>query len=198
MNDVRLRLESLDCGILQGVNLEVIAGECVGLAGISGSGKSRLLRAIADIDPNNGEVYLDGRPRSAFKPSDWRRQVAMLPAESHWWGARVEEHLTASADDLAALNLPADVLTWSVSRLSSGERQRLALLRLLPQRPKVLLLDEPTANLDESNIQRVERWLTRQQRELSLSLIWVSHDEAQLRRVADRTFIIRAARLVPR
>lgn len=198
MNDVRLRLESLNCGILQGVNLEVTTGECVGLAGISGSGKSRLLRAIADLDPNYGEVYLDGRPRSAFEPSTWRRKVAMLPAESHWWGDRVEEHLIASADDLAALNLPADVLTWPVSRLSSGERQRLALLRLLPQRPKVLLLDEPTANLDGDNIRRVEHWLARQQRDLNLSLIWVSHDEAQLRRVADRTLIICASKLVPR
>lgn len=198
MNDVRLRLECLDCGILQDVNLELVPGECIGLAGASGSGKSRLLRAIADLDPNNGEVYLDGRRRRAFKPNDWRRQVAMLPAESHWWGDRVEEHLTASADDLVALNLPADVATWPVSRLSSGERQRLALLRLLTQKPKVLLLDEPTANLDESNIQRVECWLAQQQRNLSLSLLWVSHDESQLRRVTDRMFFIRAGRLVLR
>lgn len=197
MTDVRLLLESLDCGILQGVDLALAAGECLGLAGASGSGKSRLLRAIADLDPNGGEAYLDGQPRSAFKPSGWRRQVAMLSAESHWWGERVGEHLTAAPDELAALALPADVLEWPVGRLSSGERQRLALLRLLPQTPKVLLLDEPTANLDQSNTQRVEHWLTQQRRCQGLSLLWVSHDEAQLRRVADRAVLIRAGRLVP-
>lgn len=196
MTNIRLRLASLDCGILKDVSLELAAGECLGLTGASGSGKSRLLRAIADLDPNQGDVRLDGRPRSSFKPADWRRRVGMVAAESHWWGERVDEHLDDSVG-LQALDLSAGARTWAVTRLSSGERQRLAILRALSSAPSVLLLDEPTANLDMANTLRVEAWLHRQRRDHRLSIVWVGHDESQLGRVADRSVAIRDGRLVP-
>ena len=193
-----LCIRDLDCGILAGVHLTLAAGECVGLAGPSGSGKSRLLRAIADLDPNRGEVLLRDQARSAMPAHQWRRRVALLPAESHWWGETVAAHMPPpDARDLQALHLGAAIIDWETARLSSGERQRLALLRLLSRNPEVLLLDEPTANLDDQNARAVETWLGQLTRERGLGMLWVSHDPAQLTRVAQRSYRIDGGKLQP-
>lgn len=75
-------------------------------------------------------------------------------------------------------------MDWEVSRLSSGERQRLSLARLLAGYPKVLLLDEPTANLDKANTNRVEELILTYLREQGASALWVSHDPEQRHRMA--------------
>lgn len=187
MNSPRLQLVGLHPPQLQAVDLAVAAGEVLALHGPSGAGKSLLLRAIADLDPNDGEVMLDGRPRSGFKAPDWRRQVMLVPAESHWWHDRVSPHaIQWDTAMLAALGFDAQVLTWETRRLSSGERQRLALLRALAMRPPVLLLDEVTANLDDSNTEHVERLLNDYRRDTGASMLWVSHDPDQRARVAQR------------
>ncbi|RFA30148.1 hypothetical protein CAI21_08140 [Alkalilimnicola ehrlichii] len=188
-----LRLNQFDCGILKPLDLVIHERECVCLSGASGSGKSRLLRAIADLDPHGGEAVLRGHAQSAIPAPQWRRRVALLPAESQWWAETVGEHLpkAPAAADLRALDLPAEATSWNVARLSSGEKQRLALLRVVSLSPEVLLLDEPTANLDSDNAARVERWLLRLVREQRLAALWVSHDPAQIERVADARLRIR-------
>ncbi len=160
-------------------------GECVGISGPSGSGKTRLLRAVADLDVHEGQVALDGVPREHFRPSDWRRRVGLLPADNHWWLERIGDHLgDIDEEALERLGLEPDLLTQPVTRLSSGERQRFALLRLLANRPVVLLLDEPTANLDAQSAARVEALLECYRRSARASVLWVSHDLEQIRRVA--------------
>jgi ABC-type iron transport system FetAB ATPase subunit len=195
METALLRIDDLDCGSVRNVSFTLAAGECIAIIGPSGSGKSRLLRAIADLDPHGGEVWLRGELCSRMPAHRWRQRVGYLPAESAWWGELVADHMSdPGAERLAELGLSAEVLGWQVSRLSSGERQRLALLRLLAGEPEVLLLDEPTANLDPDSAERVERLLARCQAE-GTGLLWVSHDEVQVRRVADRGFQIVAGRL---
>ena len=192
------------------VSFSVDAAECVGLTGPSGSGKSLMLRSLADLDPHEGRVRLDGVDQEMVPPPDWRRRVGLLPAESQWWHARVGEHFPADAGAggaepsdggptrlLADLGFAADVLDWEIERLSSGEKQRLALLRLLRGQPRVLLLDEPTANLDRSNVEAVETLLARYRQERGAAVVWVSHDVEQLRRVTTRILRLRAGTLEP-
>jgi ABC-type iron transport system FetAB ATPase subunit len=197
-----LRLVGLRSQVLEPVDLSLAAGELVFLSGASGSGKSLLLRAIADLDPNQGEVWLDGSARSRMPAPLWRRRVGLLPAESHWWGERVGDHFPADAEDLLdRLGFGPDVPGWSVSRLSTGERQRLALARLLIMSPQALLLDEATANLDPPNRERVEGIIEDYRGGRSAAVLWVSHDPAQRQRLSRRTgarrLVIRDGRLEP-
>jgi ABC-type iron transport system FetAB ATPase subunit len=144
---------------------------------------------IADLDPNEGSVALDGARREAMPAPTWRRLVAYVPAESGWWGDGVAEHFPPGADlaaGLAALRLPDDALGWAVSRLSTGERQRLALLRAFVHAPRVLLLDEPTAALDEEATARVEALLRRWLGEAQGVLVLVSHSPEQRARMGTR------------
>ncbi len=191
-----LRLEDLAMGELAPLSLTVAAGEILCLSGASGSGKSRLLRAIADLDAHDGEIWLGDSPQSGVSGHCWRGWVMLVPAESQWWADRVGEHFAAvSPSDLAALGFTPQVLEWQVSRLSSGEKQRLALLRACSHAPRALLLDEPTANLDPELTRQTEAWLVAWAHRYRLPVLWVSHDRAQIQRVADRHFRIQATQL---
>lgn len=202
-----LRIDGIAHRTLAPIDLALDAGERVFVSGPSGSGKSLLLRAIADLDPHQGEVWLGAEPRSRMAAPVWRRRVALMPAESFWWAETVGVHLPTirpSGSDAARLNgwlaglgFDPDVLDWSVTRLSTGERQRLALLRLLAQRPEALLLDEATANLDPVNRDRVESLVETYRREQNAAVLWVSHDPEQRRRLGGRAFVIRDGRLEP-
>jgi ABC-type multidrug transport system ATPase subunit len=153
-----LRIDELATRLIGPVSFDIAAGECVALMGASGAGKSLLLRAIVDLDPNTGNVRVGDRVRSDMPASEWRKLVALVPAESGWWADRVGDHFPSTSDSTAsieALGL-ADSLEWEVSRLSTGERQRLAIARALCRKPEVLLLDEPAASLDEEATRRVE------------------------------------------
>ena len=175
-------------------DLEVAGGEIVALRGPSGSGKSLLLRALADLDPAEGEVTLGGTAREAIPAPEWRRRVAFVPAESGWWADRVGAHFSDGAELVEALGLPREALDWEVGRLSTGERQRLAIARALAVEPEVWLLDEPTAALDAEAAGRVEM-LIREGRDNGAAILIVTHDAEQARRLADRPHRIEAGRL---
>lgn len=187
-----LVLEQFRGGGLEPVDLTIEAGECVTLTGPSGSGKTRLLRAIADLDPHSGNARFDQQAIGTTPPPIWRRHVGLLPADSYWWHEQVADHFIGSPTGLLReLGLDDKCLTWQVSRLSSGERQRLALARMLNRQPSVLLLDEPTANLDPENTARVEKLVLQYAAQHQAAVLWVSHDAAQRRRVGQRRLMIR-------
>ena len=89
-------------------------------------------------------------------------------------------------EQLAQLGFDASVLDWDITRLSSGEKQRLALARALSLKPRALLLDEPTANLDQTHSAAVETLVGTYRVDHGIPVLWVSHDGAQRRRVAQR------------
>lgn len=203
MNQVRivetgLKVANFGVRTLSGIDFHIPSGESMGLAGPSGAGKTLLLRALADLDPHQGQMWLDGTAATQIPVDQWRRQVGLLPAESAWWHDTVGPHFNGAGDDLlSAVGFGREVMSWQVSRLSSGERQRLALIRLLCMHPKVLLLDEPSANLDAENTLLVENLLNRYCAEHQPAVIWVSHDPGQLSRNCDRICVIQDGRLAP-
>jgi putative ABC transport system ATP-binding protein len=187
-----LRLESLQ--LLGGTpfGLQVGDAECVAVSGPSGSGKTLLLRAIADLDPHSGRLWLNGQDYLSLLAPLWRRRVGLLPAESRWWSERARHDFGELAPGgLERLELGSDVLDRPLTQLSSGERQRLGLLRLLANRPDVLLLDEPTAHLDRTSTSSVEGLLRDYREENRAAVLWVSHDTDQTRRVASRCIWLR-------
>ena len=194
-----LEIRNLTRPGLAPVDLSLEDGECIAVSGPSGAGKSILMRAIADLDPNTGEVSLDGQSRDAVPAPVWRSDVIYVPAEAGWWSDRVAAHF--QDPDLALplavrLGLPADAMGWEISRLSTGERQRLALVRAFQAAPKVLLLDEPTSGLDPEAIAKVESMLHERIGQ-GLGLVVVTHDAAQAARLATRRIAIDKGVLSP-
>ena len=175
-------------------NFCVQPGEILCLSGVSGAGKSLLLRAIADLDPQTGNIFLGEKECKEFEPSVWRKKVGYLAAESQWWFNQVGEHFPETESTevvLTRAGFEKQVLEWDIHRLSTGEKQRLALARLMMNEPEVLLLDEPTASLDAENISRVEDWLRTYAVDNKVPVVWVSHDLIQIGRVANRCFEIK-------
>lgn len=192
---MRLRISKLQSPLAGPYSFELAAGQCLTISGPSGSGKSLLLRMVCDLDPNTGEILLDGAPRSGMGAPAWRSQVIYQPAEPAWWLPTAREHFKPQhaqrvQELLPLLKLSPSLLDHEVSRLSTGERQRMALVRSLACKPKVLLLDEPTAALDPGAVSATEALL---QKEVAagLSLILVTHSATQARTLGHRSMTMR-------
>ena len=186
----RLRVQGLSSALAGPFDLVLAPGECLAVSGPSGAGKSLFLRMIADLDPNAGEVFLDGTPRASLSAPAWRRKVPYAAAESGWWRETPVQHFApadlAQARALAErLGVRHDALDDPVRRLSTGERQRLALVRALVLNAPALLLDEPTGPLDPDATARVEAVL-RERLAAGTAVILVSHDPAQADRLGAR------------
>jgi len=182
------------------LDLDLAPGEIVALIGPSGMGKSLLMRAIADLDPNEGEVTLSGQSRESMSAPEWRKQVMYVPAHSGWWADLVEPHFEGAlrmrvVELLQRLGLESTALGWQVANLSTGERQRLSLVRALALNPKILMLDEPTSGLDTENANRAEVLIRRHAAEGS-GVLFVTHDAAQAARLGGRVLRLKDGQLL--
>ncbi len=183
-------------------SFSVASRKTLGLCGPSGIGKTQLLRALVDVIPHTGEIFLDGVPCSKFEAPLWRKLVTYVPPDSAWWHDRVKDHFpdihhnTSLEGWIDDLGFSIDVMSWQVSRLSTGERQRVALLRALVNKPRVLLLDEPSSALDSYYTEKMEQLLNKYQDDYSVPIIWVTHDRDQLQRIAHGAFSVEKTNLV--
>jgi ABC-type multidrug transport system ATPase subunit len=192
-----LKLENVQVHGLEPVSFEIAKGECLAVQGPSGSGKTVLLRALADLDPAQGQIFLDGAERNSFSGPEWRKQVRYAAAEPAWWNETPREHFAQDAGlekRVTALGLKPEQLDQSLSRLSTGERQRMALVRAVFDEPSVLLLDEPTGALDEKATAQAEKLIKRHIK-AGHTVILVSHDPRQIKRLADRKLILRGGKV---
>ncbi len=186
----RLEAEGLARVGVGPIDLRVDAGACLAITGPSGAGKSVLLRMLADLDPHEGVVRLDGEDSRTLSGPAWRRHIAYASAEPGWWDEDVAAHFpqkgSAGAETAAnlarAFGLPETALTGPVARLSTGERQRLGLIRTLLLDSPVLLLDEPTGPLDPDATARVEAELRRRLAS-GVAIVLVTHSAPQAERL---------------
>jgi len=195
----RLQIQDLRSALAGPFSFELAAGACLAVLGPSGSGKSLLLRMICDLDPNSGDAYVDGASRAQMSAPEWRAKVVYQPAEAAWWEPTAAAHFSPPQmarvrELLPQLKLSPSLLDTEISRLSTGERQRMALIRSLARAPRVLLLDEPTAALDEESIAATET-LLQAELERGLSIILVTHSEQQATRLCQRTLRMRERQL---
>jgi putative ABC transport system ATP-binding protein len=190
-------LDSLSAGIPEGATA---------IVGPSGAGKSTLLRLLNRLaDPDRGAIGYRGRPLSEYEPLALRREVALVPQLPALLPGTVESNLRYAADlageeldaarTLALAGLDPSFAAREVSKLSVGEQQRAMLARALAQRPRVLLLDEPTAALDHAARDTIEAALAELRRELEISIVLVSHDPAQARRLGEWVLRLEDGRL---
>lgn len=187
--------------------LEVCAGEMLALVGPSGAGKSTLLRLLNFLEPpTSGALFYRGERIGAVSPLALRREVTTVfqrplllrgdVASNVAYGLRLRgrspEGVLAMLEriGLAALaHTPA-------RKLSGGEMQRVALARALVLAPRVLLLDEPTANLDPHNVALIEEIVREQNRVRGTTVVLVTHNLGQARRLASRVGLLLEGKLV--
>jgi ABC-type multidrug transport system ATPase subunit len=196
-----LRYETGGTEILSGVDALVPEGEVTAVVGPSGAGKSTLLRAINRlIEPSSGEIYLDGEPTGLLDPLELRRRVGMVFQIPALFGASVEESILygarlagRSADTerlLELVGLDPSMRGRVPETLSVGQQQRVSVARALALEPEALLLDEPTSALDEGARRKMEGLVRDLKARLGLTMVLVSHDLAQVERVADSVVLL--------
>jgi putative ABC transport system ATP-binding protein len=177
------------------------------VVGPSGSGKSTLLRLLDRLsDPDKGVVRFRGTDTRELDPLQLRREVALVPQLPALLDGTVADNIGFAAglsdrdpdlDRLLGLaGLEASFADRDVERLSVGEQQRTMIARALATEPDVLLLDEPTSALDEQARDSVERTVVDLHRKLGNSIVIVTHDPEQARRLAEWVVRIDAGRLV--
>ena len=200
----KLATESLSFGvdgrsILRNVDLRVAAGETVTVVGPSGAGKSTLLRLLCRLDePTGGTVYLDGTDYQTLDPTALRARVGMVPQDPALRDGTVRDNVTVgprlrgetvAPDRVETLLERVDLAGYadrSAADLSGGEAQRVAIARTLMVDPEVILLDEPTASLDPESQSEIEALLRALLADSDRTVVLVTHDQAQVDRVADR------------
>ncbi len=194
--------------IWTGLSLDLGPGERVALRGPSGSGKTLLMRSLVGLDAiDGGEIRYRDQSIADWSLPEYRRLVRYIPQDAAFVSGTVRQSIdlfftfkanrdleldTGMLDScLQILQLPGSFLEKTADHLSGGEKQVVAILRSLLLRPEVLLLDEPTSNLDEAMVSRVEKlvdvWMDD---DPSRCFIWTSHDTRQLDRITGRAIIL--------
>lgn len=191
--------------------LAISEGEVLAIVGPSGAGKSTLLRLLNFLEiPTSGTIHFHNTPFSARQPIPLalRRRVTTVfqhpvllqrsVAANVRYGIQLRQRHQFGDVVQKALRMVGlhDLATQPARTLSGGEAQRVALARAMVIEPTVLLLDEPTANLDPHNVQMIEETVQQLNRETGCTVILVTHNLFQARRLADRVALMLDGRIV--
>lgn len=203
--------------ILHGLSVDIAAGRRTAIVGPNGAGKTTLLRALAGLNRRYaGEIVLDGRELGSYAEKELARVRAILPQErTAAQGLTVEQLVTygrfAHANLFQTRSDPEDreAIAWAmetahvsafaereVHTLSGGERQRVFLAMALSQRPRLLLLDEPTTYLDVAHQLRVMEIISQLNRIHGMTILMVLHDMAHAMQYADEIVLMQRGRVV--
>lgn len=195
--------------ILDGINLEIKEGECISVIGSSGSGKSTLLKLCSDlIMPTVGSVLYKGKDYKGYEPTVLRKEIGYCVQTPYLFGETVKENLyfpfvirgERVEDDkinelMKTFKLEESYLGKSIHNLSGGEKQRIALIRSLIFPPKVLLLDEVTASLDQENTSVVEAFVKKLNAS-GITILWVTHNEKQSESIFTRRITMKEGKVI--
>ena len=195
--------------LVDSISVQIIPGEVLAVIGPSGAGKSSFLRLLNRLDePTGGTVLLHGQDYREISPRELRRRVGMVMQTAHLFPGTVAANIafgprqrgeTLTSEQIAALlhrvGLPG-YQDRDVNNLSGGEAQRVSVARTLANAPEALLLDEPTSALDETSARGIEELLLGIIEERRMTCVIVTHNRPQASRIADRTMVLDAGRLV--
>lgn len=198
--------------ILRIENLQIFDKQITSIVGESGSGKTTLLRLLNKmISPDQGEIFYQSEPISKMDSIQLRRKVVMLPQAPVIFSGTVRDNLLIGrkfseqsmvtderlTDILQMVHLKKD-LNEEAELLSGGEKQRVALGRVILMNPEVFLLDEPSSALDEETEELIIEKLVQFTREQNKSLIMVTHSKMMAKRYSDRIIEIKQGQIVLR
>lgn len=203
-NHVLLQLEGIGyCidgkKILDNVQFDLVKGEFKLITGPSGCGKSTLLKIIASLlSPTSGQILFNKKNYLTISPEAYRQQVSYCTQTPVLFGSTVYDNLVfpyhlrklvfnkaKALQDLDYFSLPSSILEKGINELSGGEKQRVSLIRNLQFLPQILLLDEITSALDESNKIKVNELIHQYASKQDIAILWVTHDQNEISHADD-------------
>jgi D-methionine transport system ATP-binding protein len=197
--------------LLQDISGELFRGDCLGLIGSAGAGKTSLLRVLNRlVEVQRGQLFWEERPFAQIPVLQLRQQVTLVAQETKLLGMTVRQALAYPLqlrsvepkaierrvqDCIDQLQIPADWLGRVETQLSTGQRQLVAIARALVIQPKVLLLDEPTSGLDVGHSQRLIQMLQHLLQTTPITIVMVNHQLELVQQLCNRVWLLQQGQL---
>ncbi|WP_042835458.1 ABC transporter ATP-binding protein [Thermoanaerobacter ethanolicus] len=211
MNEIEFKevsYSSFGKEILKNISVKFEGGAIHTIVGPSGAGKSTLIKLINRlIDPTHGSILIDGVDVKTIDVIDLRRRIGMVFQQPHLFEGTVKENIEYGPMlkgekninveyYLSIAGLNSEYATRDVKSLSGGEQQRVSIARTLANNPETLLLDEPTSALDPTSTEIVEKLIFNLKEKMNLTIIWITHNMEQAKRIGDYTVLLNKGQLI--